>query len=105
MVEAWGISAVQFAMGAFVLVLGIAAYAFKARNQIFYGAVELIFAGVAGIVQSRHITTMAELVGALPTLVGSVYVVSRGMSNLDEGMEKKFEKMEIASGKTATTNP
>jgi len=88
-----GLRLTQLFVGLGVMVIGVGAYIFKVKRQSAYGVVEIMFAGVASVIAAKQLTTTAAPAAALATLAGSVYVVSRGMSNYFEG--KKFQKVKV----------
>jgi hypothetical protein len=75
---AWGLQGTQLAIGVSAVNVGFAAYTFKVRNQLAYGLVEIVFAGAAGVVTAKQMTTGAELSASIAALIAAVYVVSRG---------------------------
>jgi hypothetical protein len=82
-------------VGLIVIALGLATYNLKKNNQLVYGAIELVFAFAAGVQTATQIVwTMppAQGAGYLVALGASVYVVSRGLNNIDEARAKKRQK-------------
>lgn len=73
------------------LILGYAAYRFKRFNQLHYGTVEVIFGTIAGGVATAYVG-VANFYATLATFVGSIYVVSRGCSNIAEGYTKQQQR-------------
>ena len=68
--------------------VGWAAFRFKQFNQKWYGMVEV----VVGIVTAFATTTKGAFGPTqLLAIVGTIYVVSRGFSNIAEGRKKKEE--------------
>jgi hypothetical protein len=79
-------------VGFVVIGFGLLIYAIKKENQLLYGIVELVFAFVAGVqTASQMVLTAAPAQEAthLLALGGAVYVVSRGLNNIDEAIAKK----------------
>jgi hypothetical protein len=72
-----------------VVVLGVGAFFFKSNAQISYGSVELLFAWIAGIITARQMRPGTDWSGQLATLIGAVYIVSRGLGNIKEGIIKR----------------
>jgi hypothetical protein len=89
LLDALGVQGTQVGVGALVIVCGAGAYWFKAKNQLSYGIVEVIFAGAAGVVTARELSTATQLAGPIATLIGAVYVVSRGISNIMDATAKR----------------
>jgi hypothetical protein len=88
LLRALGLQGTQLAVGASVLIIGLYAYRFKVRNQLAYGLVEIVFAGAAGVVTAKQMTTGEQLPACVAGLIGAVYVVSRGASNFVDGTRK-----------------
>jgi hypothetical protein len=88
-----GLQNVQLLVGAAVLLLGVAAFSFKLVNQVIYGVVEVLFAGVAADVTSRQMNAGADWAAQIATLIGAVYIVSRGLSNIKEGFASKQKNL------------
>ena len=84
-----GLQGTQVAIGAGVIVLGLGAYWFKVRKQALYGFVEIIFAGAVGVATAKQMDAKTELVGPIAALIGAIYVVSRGASNIGEAWKKR----------------
>jgi hypothetical protein len=89
LLDAFGVQGTQVGIGVLVIFFGAAAYSFKVKTQFWYGFVEVIFAGVAGVVTARQLNPAAQLAGPIATLIGAVYVVSRGISNIMDARTKK----------------
>jgi len=76
-----------------VLGLGFGAYKFKLNNKFLYGALEVLF-GISSsitIVSRVHFTSIPVSQMSLAqviALVGSTYVVARGLSNMHEARGK-----------------
>jgi hypothetical protein len=83
-----GIQGTQVGIGGLVILFGIGAYWFKVKNQTFYGFIEIVFAGALGVATAKQMTTQTQFIGSAATLIGAVYVVSRGASNIAEGWRK-----------------
>jgi len=83
-----GLQGTQIGAGVIVVVVGFYAYWFKVKHQLAYGMVEIIFAGAAGVVTARQMSTATQWAGSVATLIGAVYVVSRGVGNVAEGLRK-----------------
>jgi len=87
--NALGLQWIEIVVGVLVIICGLYAYWFKNKYLLYYGIVEVIFAGAAGVVTAKQLATSAQIAGPIATLIGSVYVVSRGVSNIADGLEKK----------------
>jgi hypothetical protein len=92
MLDKFGIQITHIIISGTVMILGILAYAFKTRNQLMYGIVEVGFAAVAATLTARQIKPGFDWSGPITGLVGSVYIVSRGINNLSDGMRRTKEK-------------
>jgi hypothetical protein len=97
LMKTMGLKGIQLATGPLVIIVGIIAYWFKKTNQLAYGAVEVVIAGVTGIVTSRQVGPGASIPPIMATLVAAVYVVSRGVGNYEEGRAKS-KKGTLLSG-------
>jgi hypothetical protein len=95
-----GIEGTQIFVSVLVVFLGCAAYLFKVRNQLAYGIVEIVFAGAGGLVAGKEITA-----ASVATLIGAVYVVSRGLDNLADGLEKRKLITMPSPEKSLSTSP
>ncbi len=87
-----GLHLTQLVIGAVVVLVGYLAYKFKAAKQAAYGAVEIMFAAAAAIVTGRQMSMTADWTGPAASLVATVYVVSRGLSNYAEGVSRQKGK-------------
>lgn len=91
----FGLEVTQLIFGAMVLVLGTMAFLFKKNYQPAYGIVELFFgfgAGVVGAKQLKPDMRPEAWLAPLATLIGSVYVVSRGWGNISDGLNDNRER-------------
>jgi hypothetical protein len=82
-----GVRFTHILVAVFVTALGTGAYLFKARNQKWYGMVEvgvgfLSALFVAGTLQPNHLD-----LAKWATLAGSAYVIARGLENRAKGRE------------------
>jgi hypothetical protein len=77
------------AVGVTVFAIGCFAYVFKRKRKLRYGQLEVLFGalsaiGIASKLKSEE-SVFAEWVG----LVGSAYVVTRGLTNWSEALDSK----------------
>ncbi len=83
--------------GTGVSVLGWTAHWFKLRNQIWYGAIEVVFGMISGFDISADFSINRPLAPQFAALIGCAYVIARGLNNVDEGRVKLltalFDKM------------
>jgi hypothetical protein len=91
----FGLKVTQLLMGIVVIVLGVGAFFFKVNAQISYGAVEIMFAWVAGVITAHQIRPGADSSGQMATLIGAIYIVSRGLGNIKEGIKARVEKAKL----------
>jgi hypothetical protein len=84
----FGLKATQLVIGVTVVVIGFGAFFFKSRHQTAYGAVEVTFAWVAAIIAARQMKPRADWSGQIATLIGAIYIVSRGLGNAKDGLKK-----------------
>lgn len=87
-----------------LIVLGWAAFSFKKRDQQTYGALEVIFAGIAAVIAIRQITPGRDWSGQFASLVGAVYIVSRGLSNVEDGAKQIHNRMLVAAKEKAAAD-
>lgn len=85
----FGLKTIQILAGILVMVLGWLVYRFKLRNQVAYGTIEVLFAGITGVIAARQVNPQRDWSGQFATLVGAVYIVSRGLANIYDGLEKR----------------
>jgi hypothetical protein len=69
-------------VGGAVFVYGETAYAFKRRHQMFYGCMEIIFGITAAIIAATY--RKVDDPTTLAAILGCVYVVVRGRTNVSE---------------------
>ncbi len=86
MMQACGVAVSHLLLATLVMALGVSAFIFKSKYQRTYGIVEVLFAGVAAVVAARQIKVGQDWSGQLATLVGCIYIVSRGLSNVRDGL-------------------
>jgi CDP-diglyceride synthetase len=84
-----GLHLAQLLAVVLVAVLGFAASEFKLRSKLYYGTLEVFFGMVSSIavVTRVHFTPVPVSQMTLPqitALVGSIYVVARGVTNIRE---------------------
>ena len=99
-----GLQAAHLLLAASVISLGIGAFFFKTDYQPAYGVVELLFAAVGAVIAARQIHPGGDWSGQIATLIGCVYIVSRGLGNIKDGLEakdKEKSKKEAESKKEA----
>ena len=78
---AWlGVQVTHTFIAAGVVAIGYGAYRFKEANKKFYGAVEVFFSAVSVIV-ALMTTKPDNRVGLVITVIGAMYVSSRGFGN------------------------
>lgn len=88
----YGPELTQIAICLLIVAVGSGAYWLKCRDQLIYGLVEVIFGGAAAFVTARFAMISAgQIPGAIATLIGSAYVVSRGIGNYVDGAAR-FDK-------------
>jgi hypothetical protein len=77
----------EVVIGVAVLISGIAAFFFKLKHQRAYGAVEVLFGGVAAVVTARQMKAATNWTPQITALIGAVYIVSRGLNNISDGFK------------------
>jgi hypothetical protein len=80
----------------FAIAVGFAAFAFKLRSKLYYGTVEVFFGVISSIavvsrVNFTSIPVSQMSLAQVTALVGSVYVVARGLTNIYEARHPKQE--------------
>jgi hypothetical protein len=85
----FGLKATQLLIGLAVIFLGSGAFLFKLKYQMTYGIVEVLFAWLAGSLTARQIRPGGDWPGQLATLVGAIYIVSRGLGNIRDGVKAR----------------
>ncbi|WP_263385536.1 hypothetical protein [Granulicella arctica] len=81
----------QFFVAGITLTLGMLAFWFKKKSQINYGLFEIIFGVASAFRLSRGLLVQEAMLAQWASLVGAVYVVSRGLNNIADG-EKELRK-------------
>ncbi len=81
----FGLQVTQLLLACAVLLLGWAAFKLKEKHQRTYGVVEVLFAWVAAVITARQMKPGMDWSGQVATLVGAVYIVSRGLNNIKDG--------------------
>jgi len=81
---------------ALVPALGFAAFQFRLRSKLYYGMIEVLFAVISAIavvsrVNFTSIPVSQMSLAQLTALVGSVYVVTRGLTNIYEARRADSE--------------
>jgi hypothetical protein len=89
MVAVLGLHLTQALAIAFVIALGFAASEFKLRGKLYYGMVEVFFGVISSVaivsrVNFTPIPVSQMSLAQVTALVGSVYVVARGFTNIHE---------------------
>ena len=72
-----------------VIILGIGAFAFKKKSRKWYGLVEIIVAWFTAVSISTRITQGQLDLTTVMSLAGTIYIVSRGLDNIDYDDESK----------------
>lgn len=67
-----------------MLLVGIGLYRFRTKHTVLYGLFECSFA-IAGITFSVH-TASNDSLSKLLSLAGGVYIIVRGLDNIDKGL-------------------
>ena len=70
---------------------GLSAYVFKKVSQLLYGISEVIFAGASAIHVVGKLSPGAAMATQWATLIGCVYIISRGLGNISEGIDKPVD--------------
>jgi hypothetical protein len=81
----------QVFVAAMTLGLGILAFSFKKKSQVNYGWFEVFFGIASAFRLSRGLLVQEAMLAQWASLVGAVYVVSRGINNIVDG-EKELRK-------------
>jgi len=88
-VQVLGTHFTQLMIGFIVIACGWMAHRFKRKNQVRYGAVEVIFGAVSAFAIASSLSPASRMLGPLTSLIGCAYVIARGMSNVSEGKLKR----------------
>lgn len=75
-----GVQVAQTLIAGGIVLLGYGAYKFKRATQKYYGLVEVLFSAVSVIVALKT-TKPDNRLGLVATLIGAIYVSSRGFAN------------------------
>ncbi len=78
----------QSLIAACVITLGFLAYEFKKKDQLSYGRLEICFGISSAITLSFSILPSEMRLSQWATLVGCVYVIARGVNNVNDGKHK-----------------
>ncbi|MGA2814051.1 MAG: hypothetical protein ABSG16_21840 [Candidatus Acidiferrum sp.] len=79
-----GLHKTQIGLALLIMLAGIGAYFFKQMTQQWYGFVEAIFGGSAVVAVALGISPGSATPAQWATLVGSAYVIARGLNNWAE---------------------
>jgi hypothetical protein len=82
-VMSWG--PLQVVVGLAVLAVGALAYRFKRDHQFLFGLVELPVALATAMISAGGISRSPDSFSRIATIVGCIYVVSRGLENMGKG--------------------
>jgi hypothetical protein len=74
----------QVIIGLAVLILGYTASYLRKKHRVGYGLVEISFGCVGAIIAAGHVASADVLFPAAVTLVGCVYIVVSGNTNIEE---------------------
>jgi hypothetical protein len=92
LIELLGLRLAELLVSASVVGLGFVAFWFKGKKQLLYGSVEVFFAAIAAIVTTRQITPTTNWGATIASFIGSIYIVSRGLNNIKDAMDKRPNK-------------
>ena len=81
----------QFFVATITLGLGTLAFWFKKKSQVNYGWFEVFFGVASAFRLARGLLVQEAMLAQWASLVGAVYVVSRGINNIVDG-EKELRK-------------
>jgi hypothetical protein len=84
-----GLKAIQLFFGITVVVMGCGAFVFKLRFQTTYGVIEVLVAWAVGVIAARQIRPQTDWMGVSAALIGAMYIVSRGLGNIMDGVKAK----------------
>jgi hypothetical protein len=82
-----GLHKTQIILALLMILAGICAYFFKQMTQQWYGFVEAIFGGSAVVAVVLGILPSSATPAQWATLVGSAYVIARGLNNWAEAAD------------------
>jgi hypothetical protein len=82
----WGLIQVGVALA--VIAFGWLAYWYKGQNQFIYGLIEVLVAMATAMTSTFGITSNRETFTRVATIVGCVYIVSRGFENMNKAIEE-----------------
>ena len=74
---------IQVVLSVSVLILGIGAFIFKKKSRKWYGLVEIIVAWFTAVSISTRIVQEQLDLTTIMSLAGTIYIVSRGLDNID----------------------
>ena len=83
-----GLYGTQFLIGAGIVSLGLFAHWFKGKNQRLYGIIEVLFGSLSAFAIAFSLPSDNISLTEYASLVGSSYVVARGMSNMSEAKRR-----------------
>jgi hypothetical protein len=87
-----GLQITQIVVGGVVVLIGGIFFLFRYANRRLYGRVELFVAAGSAIVAARQLSVSANAFPALVTLVGCVYVATRGFINMHDATMEEWEE-------------
>jgi len=79
-----GLYGTQFLIGAGIVSLGLFAHWFKGKNQRVYGIIEVLFGSLSAFAIAFSLPGDQISLTEYASLIGSSYVVARGMNNMSE---------------------
>jgi hypothetical protein len=86
-----GLQGTEVGVGVLVIFFGLVAYLFKVGNPRLYGLIEILVAGGLGVAAAKQLSQPSPLIGEWTALIGAIYVVSRGIGNIADGLKPKQE--------------
>ena len=93
----WGLIQVGVALA--VVALGWLAYWYKGQNQFIYGLIEVLVAMATAMISTFGISSNRETFTRVATIVGCVYIVSRGFENMNRAIEETKKRQPAGAAK------
>jgi hypothetical protein len=82
-------------IGVSVVLIGLIAILWKKKFRMSYGIVELIFGGVGAAIIGTHVSSTANVIPTLLSIVGCIYVAVRGWTNIADAVKERAARPKV----------